>query len=243
MNISTIIKRGLALSLLGGCLVLGQSAVAAGCLTAQPGTLLQKSAAHAAIIGQAAKTHGVDAELIRAVIAVESCFNSRAVSPAGAEGLMQLMPDTADRFGVSDSFNPKQNILAGSRYLKWLLARFNGNVQYALAGYNAGEGRVDQYNGIPPYRETQNYVRNVLSIYSKLAPGKSVYPSNTIANGGVYFPYKQLAKSDAQGSSAGRVSAVYVPPIPKPPEPLTAKPGRQGLEYMRSQAPELFKKQ
>lgn len=226
--------------------MLAQPVLAAGCLTAQPGTLLQKAATHASVISQASKTHGVDAELIQAVIAVESCFNPRAVSPAGAEGLMQLMPDTADRFGVSDSFNPKQNIQAGSRYLKWLLSRFNGNVQFALAGYNAGEGRVDQYNGIPPYRETQNYVRNVLLIYAKLAPGKSVYPANTIANGAVYYPYKRLVKPDARATSGstntgGRV--VYVPPVPKPPEPLTAKPGRQGLDYMRSQAPELFKAQ
>ena len=160
----------------------------ASCLSASPVSIERKSASHAGTILQASKTYCVDKELIQAVIAVESCFQQRAVSPAGAQGLMQLMPATADRFGVTDSFNAKQNIFAGARYLQWLTKRFNGNLRFALAGYNAGEGRVDQYNGVPPYRETQKYVVNVLAIYNRLAPGKSTYRSNTIANGTVYFP-------------------------------------------------------
>jgi hypothetical protein len=103
------------------------------------------------------------------VIAVESCYNARAVSPAGAQGLMQLIPATADRFGVTDSFDIKQNINAGTKYLRFLSKRFNGDLRKVTAGYNAGEGRVDQYNGVPPYKETRNYVKNVLRIYGELS--------------------------------------------------------------------------
>ena len=150
---------------------------------------------------------------------------------------MQLMPDTADRFGVADSFNAKQNVQAGAKYLKWLLKRFNGNLKYALAGYNAGEGRVDQYKGIPPFRETQKYVKNVIAIYSRLAPQKVVKDTKTIANGTVYYPYKPLKpKANSIGSS-------YVTPIIQPqPQALTAKPGRQGLDFMKSRAPHLYRK-
>ena len=98
---------------------LAQPTFAAGCLTASPLSIERKAATHAGIIAQAARKYSIDRELIQAVISVESCFKQRAVSPAGAQGLMQLMPATADRFGVSDSFNAKQNILAGSRYLQW----------------------------------------------------------------------------------------------------------------------------
>ena len=212
----------------------------ASCLSAGPVSIERKAASIAATISQASKAYNVDKALIQAVIAVESCFQQRAVSPAGAQGFMQLMPATADRFGVSDSFNAKQNIFAGTRYLQWLTKRFNGNLRHALAGYNAGEGRVDQYGGVPPYRETQKYVVNVLAIYNRLAPGKSTYRSNTIANGSVYFPYAPLPK--ANGSAVKVVGSTYkrvvVPPKPKA---LTAKPGRQGLAYMKEQAPHLFK--
>ena len=221
---------------------LAQPVFAAGCLTASPISLERKSAVHAGIIAQAARTYSIDRELIQAVIAVESCFQQRAVSPAGAQGLMQLMPATAERFGVSDSFNAKQNILAGSRYLQWLLKRFGGNLRHAVAGYNAGEGRVDQYGGIPPYKETQNYVKNVIAIYSRLAPGKAVTPRNTIANGTVYFPYAPLKKAPVNNTNqAKRYTQVSVPK-PVPLQPLTEKPGRQGIEYMRKHAPHLFRK-
>ncbi|MCK5917034.1 MAG: lytic transglycosylase domain-containing protein [Cocleimonas sp.] len=126
------------------------------------------------IINKSAQRYSVDANLIRAVIAVESCYNARAVSPAGAQGLMQLIPATADRFGVTNSFDVKQNINAGTKYLRFLSKRFNGDLRKVTAGYNAGEGRVDQYsrapyNGVPPYKETRNYVKNVLRIYGELS--------------------------------------------------------------------------
>jgi Transglycosylase SLT domain len=100
-------------------------------------------------------------DLVRAIIQVESAFDNLAVSTAGARGLMQLMPATARRFGVTDSFNAGQNILAGTRYLRVLLDRYAGDVSLAAAAYNAGETAVSRFNGIPPYRETQTYVRRV----------------------------------------------------------------------------------
>ncbi len=117
------------------------------------------------IILDAATKYHVDAALIHAVIKQESCYDRFALSPAGAEGLMQLMPDTAKRFSVSNSFIAKQNIMAGTKYLAWLLKRFKGNIRFALAGYNAGEGKVDRYKGIPPYKETRNYVKKVIANY------------------------------------------------------------------------------
>ncbi|MBM7060543.1 lytic transglycosylase domain-containing protein [Pseudomonas sp. UL073] len=114
---------------------------------------------------EAASGHyGVDRALVRAVIHAESAFRPNAISVAGAQGLMQLMPATAERFAVDDPFDARQNIRGGVRYLAWLLKRFNGNQTLALAGYNAGELSVDKYNGVPPYAETQTYVTLVQSL-------------------------------------------------------------------------------
>lgn len=120
-----------------------------------------KSGHYDAAIVSAAQKHSIDPAWVRAIIHAESNFNPRAVSHAGAQGLMQLMPATARRFGVSAPFDPLQNISGGTKYLAWLLKRFNGNHTLATAAYNAGEGAVDRYNGIPPYRETRNYVQRV----------------------------------------------------------------------------------
>lgn len=120
------------------------------------------------IIRQAAQTYGVSEGLIKAVMHTESGFNVQARSPVGAQGLMQLMPATARRFNVSNAYDPQQNIMAGAKYLAWLLKRFNGNTTLALAGYNAGEGNVAKYKGVPPFRETQDYVRRVSSRYQNL---------------------------------------------------------------------------
>lgn len=120
------------------------------------------------MIAQAAARHNVDARLLHAVIQAESAYNPDAVSSAGAVGLMQLMPATARRYGVTDRRNAEQNIDGGTRYLKDLLVMFNSNLRLAVAGYNAGEGAVMKFNNtIPPYRETQNYVQHVLSLYGK----------------------------------------------------------------------------
>ncbi|MCD0187428.1 lytic transglycosylase domain-containing protein [Acinetobacter sp. PW68] len=131
------------------------------------------------IIQQAAQQHGVSEGLIKAVMHTESGFNVNARSPVGAQGLMQLMPATARRFNVSNAYDPQENIMAGAKYLSWLLKRFNGNTTLALAGYNAGEGNVAKYGGVPPFRETQDYVRRVTSRYSNLyASGISASANN-----------------------------------------------------------------
>jgi soluble lytic murein transglycosylase-like protein len=124
----------------------------------------KRLARYAPLIESAARKHNVPVELICGVILQESGANHRARSHCGARGLMQLMPATARRFGVKNSYDPAQNIEGGVKYLRWLLDRFDGNIELALAGYNAGEGNVEKYgNKIPPFRETQAYVPAVLS--------------------------------------------------------------------------------
>jgi soluble lytic murein transglycosylase-like protein len=131
--------------------------------------LLARAAQYDAIIENAAVSSALEANLLRAVIVVESGFNSRAVSKRGAVGLMQLMPATANRFGVSNLYDPKQNIRAGAQYLKFLMDRFGQNVGLALAAYNAGEEAVDRSGGqIPPFSETMAYVPRVLKVYRML---------------------------------------------------------------------------
>jgi soluble lytic murein transglycosylase-like protein len=134
------------------------------------------------IIIRVGKREGVDPRLIHAVIWQESKYKPAALSHAGAQGMMQLMPATAKRFDCADVSDPESNIAAGTKYLRWLLARFEGDVALALAGYNAGEGSVDKYAGVPPYGETQNYVAIITGRY-----GKTYHPVLTPEDAISYF--------------------------------------------------------
>jgi len=134
------------------------------------------------IIFRAGLREGVDPRFIHAVIWQESRYKFDALSHAGAQGLMQLMPATAKRFGCTDHHDLEENVAAGTKYLAWLLKRFDGDVKLALAGYNAGEGAVDRYNGIPPYDETRNYVKKITANY-----GKTFHPVVTSRDSKVLF--------------------------------------------------------
>lgn len=140
---------------------------------------IPRTSAYDGMIRGTATNYALDPALMRAVVHVESAFNPHARSYKGAMGLMQLMPDTARRFGVSNAYHPEQNVEGGAKYLRFLLDRYSGNERLAIAAYNAGEGAVDEFGTIPPYQETQTYVRRVLKmkeVYSRVEPrtGKSV---------------------------------------------------------------------
>ncbi|QNH52766.1 lytic transglycosylase domain-containing protein [Acinetobacter venetianus] len=164
------------------------------------------------LIRQAAQQHGVSEGLIKAVMHTESGFNIKARSPVGAQGLMQLMPATARRFNVSNAYDPQQNIFAGAKYLSWLLKRFNGDTRLAIAAYNAGEGNVDKYGGIPPFRETQDYVRRVTSRYQNLyASGLG----NNLSESSNNNQTGQVLAQSANYTSSNNSSSLTTTPPPK----------------------------
>lgn len=157
---------------------------------------------------ESAKRHGVDPGLLKAMMHTESSFNPNARSPVGAQGLMQLMPATARRFSVINAWNPAENIEGAAKYVAWLSRRFNGKIEHVLAGYNAGEGNVDKYGGVPPFRETRNYVQRVLSRYNSLyrTNGSSF---NTVAatSSEPSYPAENYA---ASSTSFGTTSNSYI---------------------------------
>ncbi len=164
-------------------------------------------------IRASAARHGVDPGLMKAMMHTESAFNPNARSPVGAQGLMQLMPATARRFNVSNPWSPADNIEGSAKYIAWLMRRFNNNVEFAIAGYNAGEGNVDKYGGIPPFKETRNYVKKVMSRYHSLykndasLSGNAVNASNT---SGINISSSSGYQNVSYGTSNNTNSASYV---------------------------------
>ncbi len=144
------------------------------------------------IIQEAAQREGLDPALVRAVIQVESGFNPGALSPKGAIGLMQLLPETASLYGAHDPWDTVQNIFAGTAYLRDLIQHFNGDLVKALAAYNAGPKAVEDYNGIPPFPETQQYVMEILSLYST----RNVEPGNTPTPEALPRPIRRIRLPD-----------------------------------------------
>jgi soluble lytic murein transglycosylase-like protein len=150
--------------------------------TTTPLAAASKSSRYDALIHRHAQQHGVSADLVRAVIHVESGFNPTAVSVKGAIGLMQLMPATARDLGVTNPFSPEENIRGGVAYLKQLLDRYRGDVELALAAYNAGMGNVEKYGDVPPFKETQNYIKKVTGSRPVPSPN-AIYKWVEIVNG------------------------------------------------------------
>ncbi len=170
------------------------------------------------IVAEASQKHGVDSDFIRSVIQQESAGNSRAVSSAGARGLMQLMPGTATQLGVQDSFNPEQNVHGGTEYLRVLLERYDGDAIKALAAYNAGPAAVDRYRGVPPYRETRAYVSRIVHEYNRSKASAATAASTTKAAHKASAKttqaamHRDLRKSSASPKPAAKRSGSKAPP-------------------------------
>lgn len=170
-----------------------------------PQILHQKASRYRHVIHSASHKYGVNANLIKAVITAETCFRPNARSHKGAAGLMQLMPATARRWGVTNRYNVAQNIHAGTLYLSWLLHRYGGSVRHAVAAYNSGEGTVDKYGLGVPYRETQNYLRQVMNAYYKMNGGQA---PEFMRTGGLQQPgLKQSVTNASQQYAALQLQA------------------------------------
>ncbi len=163
---------GLVLTLILGLVITATAQAGQSCATHNASDIRARASQYQKIINKYSHQYGVDSRLITAIITSESCFKIKARSHKGAVGLMQLMPRTAKRWGIKNRRNPDQNIHGGTRYIAHLLNRFNGNVKLAIAAYNAGEGNVDKHHGIPPFKSTRKYVKNVVLVYSKLGGHK-----------------------------------------------------------------------
>ena len=190
------------------------------CLSGNYQTFKHRSSRFDHIIKKYSKRYGVSSALIKSVITAESCFNIHAVSPKGAEGLMQLMPMTAKRFGVLNSFDSDANIKGGTRYLKFLLSYFKNDFLDAIAAYNAGEGAVKKHKGIPPYKETRHYVSQVSTLYRYYSQGGSAHAFKKLRRGRYtktffipkempksrFSPYKNRSRNVLRGNCKNRTS-------------------------------------
>jgi hypothetical protein len=165
------------------------------------------------LLQEAAAREGVSPDLVRAVIRTESAFDHLAVSSTGARGLMQLMPDAARRFGVQDPFDPRANIQGGVRYLRVLLKMFQGDVALTVAAYNAGEGAVTRHGGIPPYRETRDYVRKILALLSEGPALPTVMMASYTPGGSAVGPNVVLPAPAGAAKKVVRVAARREPRI------------------------------
>jgi len=182
---------------------------------AQPAVEVQGPERYRPLVESISRRNGVDPNLIDAVIRTESNYNPWAVSPKGAIGLMQLIPETGRRFGVQNFFDPEQNIEGGVRYIKYLLGMFGGNVDLSLAAYNAGENLVARLGKIPPYPETRNYVRKIRAVYTK--------PSNATIAPSFQSTPDVLPVAIAAVKSENTVTAVAPETVPEPPVAPIAK--------------------
>jgi soluble lytic murein transglycosylase-like protein len=176
----------------------------AGLLATRPLALNARSAVYDDIIRTEAARHGLAPDLVRAVIQVESAFDPNAVSPKGAMGLMQIMPATARDFGVRNPFHPQQNIGAGTAYLKQLLDRYDQKLDLALAAYNAGPGNVEKYGDVPPFRETQNYVKKVTGGAAPAGSGSTIYKWIEITDGRPVIRYSNKPPASGPYEIVGR---------------------------------------
>lgn len=193
-------------------------------------------------IADASRAFGVPADLIHAIIRVESEYDSQAVSSKGAQGLMQLMPATAARFGVSDPFDPRENIFGGVEFLRFLLELFNWDVSLAAAGYNAGENAVLRYKGVPPYKETRGYVQKVQSILGGKAPALSFPRRAAAGQAPSSAPVIGFAPSSRGGGARGSISITAAsrpaPVTPAPPRTYYRWVDARGLLHVASQPPQ-----
>jgi len=164
------------------------------------------------IVNQVSLEHGVDPKLVDALVRVESSYDPRAVSRKGAMGLMQLMPDTADRLEVGDPFDPEENVRAGVKEFSRLVDRYAGNLQLALAAYNAGEGAVARYRGVPPYNETRNYVSRILTLYTgrpfRLAGTYRAQPVRMVRDRNVNTIITNLSSTSTTATASIRASTL-----------------------------------
>ena len=156
-----------------------------------------------AIFAKAAEKYDVDVNLLKAIAKAESNFQNSSTSHAGAQGIMQLMPATAEYLGVDDPYDPEQNIMGGAKYISRLLKQYDGNTTLALAAYNAGSGNVKKYGGVPPFEETQNYVKKVTQYYKEGVTIPEDRNTVTVSSGNDYASYEALTAASGAGSSSG----------------------------------------